>query len=94
MKRALILSVELSVALLATCVMLAQQPPTVASNEALIVDGVPPISASIAERIDAYTNYRMAFDWHPPRREMLIGTRFAENNAGTPPQDARRRAST
>ena len=76
MKRAWILSVVL----LATGVMLAQQPATVVPNEALIVDGVPPIPASIAERADAYTNYRMAniFDWHPQRREMLIGTRFAD----------------
>jgi hypothetical protein len=77
MKRASILSVVL---LATTCVMLAQQSATVAPNEALIVDGVPSIPASIAERADAYTNYRMAnvFDWHPQRREMLIGTRFEE----------------
>jgi dipeptidyl aminopeptidase/acylaminoacyl peptidase len=76
MKRASILSVVL----LATCVMLAQPPATVLPNEALIVDGVPQIPSSIAERADGYTNYRMAnvFDWHPQRREMLIGTRFAE----------------
>jgi dipeptidyl aminopeptidase/acylaminoacyl peptidase len=76
MKRAWIVGVFL----LATCIMLAQQPATVAPSEALIVDGIPPIAASIAERADAYTNYRMAnvFDWHPQRREMLIGTRFAD----------------
>jgi hypothetical protein len=70
----------LSVVLLATCVVLAQQPATISPNEALIMDGVPPIPASIAERADAYTNYRMAnvFDWHPQRREMLIGSRFAD----------------
>jgi dipeptidyl aminopeptidase/acylaminoacyl peptidase len=76
MKRAWILSLVL----LAASVMPAQQGATVVPNEALIVDSVPPIPASIAERADAYTNYRTAnvFDWHPQRREMLIGTRFAD----------------
>src|SRR5690348_8690080 len=76
MKRASILSLVL----LATCVMLAQQTGTIPPNEALIVDGVPPIPASIAERAEAYTNFRMAsvFDWHPQRPQMLIGTRFAD----------------
>jgi dipeptidyl aminopeptidase/acylaminoacyl peptidase len=62
---------------------IAQQagaPTSIAPNEALIVDGVPPVPGSIADRADAYTNYRMAFafSWHPKRREMLIGTRFAD----------------
>jgi hypothetical protein len=76
MKRAWIISLVL----LVTCVMLAQQPATIAPNEALIVDSIPPVSASIAERADAYTNYCGAnvFDWHPQKREMLISTRFAD----------------
>jgi len=32
------------------------------------------------ERAEAYTNFRTVsvFDWHPKRRELLIGTRFAD----------------
>jgi protease II len=48
--------------------------------ENLIVDGVPAIPASIPERANRYTESRSAavFAWHPQRREMLIGTRFAD----------------
>lgn len=63
-----------------SCLVLAQQTGVITPNDALIVDGIPPVPASIGERADAYTNYRTAgiFDWHPQRREMLIGTRFAD----------------
>lgn len=46
----------------------------------LTVEGVPPISASLAETLRRYTESRAALfaDWHPTRREMLIRTRFAE----------------
>lgn len=56
---------------------LAQQN-TIAPGENLVVDGVPGIPAALAEKIGRYTENRDAFqtDWHPTRREMLIGTRF------------------
>lgn len=46
----------------------------------LIVENIPPIPVSIAEKADQYGEFRTAilFDWHPTRREMLIGTRFAD----------------
>jgi dipeptidyl aminopeptidase/acylaminoacyl peptidase len=52
----------------------------VAPNENLIVEGIPPIPASLAENADRYTNFRAAVfaSWHPTRREMLISTRFAD----------------
>lgn len=46
----------------------------------LAVQGIPPIPAAIAERANRYTESRGAsvFAWHPQKRELLIGTRFAE----------------
>jgi Tol biopolymer transport system component len=50
----------------------------VTPNENLVVDGVPPVPASLADTIGRYTENRRALptDWHPTRREMLISTRF------------------
>jgi dipeptidyl aminopeptidase/acylaminoacyl peptidase len=52
----------------------------VTPNENLVADGLPPIPKALAERVAAYTESRGAvFEaWHPVRREMLIGTRFAD----------------
>jgi dipeptidyl aminopeptidase/acylaminoacyl peptidase len=56
------------------------QEAVVAPNENLVVEGIPPIPASLAEKADRYTNFRAATvaSWHPTRREMLISTRFAD----------------
>ncbi|MGZ4789606.1 MAG: S9 family peptidase [Terriglobales bacterium] len=79
MKRAYLLFLAV---LFASCLALSQQQSTIAPNDALIVESIPAIPASIAERANAYTNSRNAsvFSWHPQRREMLIGTRFADTN--------------
>jgi dipeptidyl aminopeptidase/acylaminoacyl peptidase len=55
------------------------QQAGVTPPENLVIEGVPPVSASIAELAGRYSENRSAFptDWHPQRREMLIGTRFA-----------------
>ena len=52
----------------------------VAPNENLVVDGVPPIPATVAEAARRYGDLRAAafWDWHPTERQMLIGTRFAD----------------
>src|SRR5450756_2504270 len=52
----------------------------VTPNENLVADGLPPIPRALAERVVAYTESRGAMfeAWHPKRREMLIGTRFAD----------------
>ena len=51
-----------------------------APNENLVIDGVPPVPASIAERASRFTNFRAALftSWNPSRREMLIATRFGD----------------
>ncbi len=51
-----------------------------APNENLVVDGVPPVPASIAEKASRYTNFRSAIftSWNPAKREMLIATRFGD----------------
>src|SRR4051812_22297791 len=55
-------------------------PTTLAPGENLIVQSIPPISLAAVERANRYTEFRSAsvFSWHPQRREMLIGTRFAD----------------
>ncbi|MBE9179740.1 S9 family peptidase [Oculatella sp. LEGE 06141] len=49
-------------------------------NDNLIAEGIPPISASLAETVDRYTEFRAASlaSWHPIEREMLISTRFGD----------------
>ncbi|MBV9659152.1 MAG: S9 family peptidase, partial [Verrucomicrobia bacterium] len=60
----------------------AAESPTIAPNEALVADGIPPIPAATAERAARYTDFRAAtlLDWHPTRREVLIATRFGDTN--------------
>ncbi|HXW16979.1 MAG TPA: S9 family peptidase [Candidatus Acidoferrales bacterium] len=52
----------------------------VVPGENLVVDGIPPIPVSLAEDVGRYGNFRSATisSWHPAKREMLIGTRFAD----------------
>lgn len=49
-------------------------------NENLVLEGIPPIPATLAEVGDRYTEFRSASlaSWHPVRREMLISTRFGD----------------
>jgi dipeptidyl aminopeptidase/acylaminoacyl peptidase len=56
------------------------QEAVVAPNENLVVEGIPPVPAAVAEKADRYTNFRSALftSWNPARREMLIATRFAD----------------
>ena len=56
------------------------QEPTIRPNDALILEKIPPIPVSIAEKAAKYTDYRTAttYGWHPTKREILIGTRFAD----------------
>ena len=57
----------------------AANEPSIAPPESLVLDNVPNLPASLAETAARYAENRSAFptDWHPTRREMLIGTRFA-----------------
>jgi dipeptidyl aminopeptidase/acylaminoacyl peptidase len=56
------------------------QSDQILPNENLVVEGVPPIPASLATSVERYSNYRGASiaSWHSERREMLISTRFAD----------------
>src|SRR6266705_1532763 len=56
------------------------QTGVVTPNENLVPDGIPPVPAPIAETARRYSEFRSAssWDWHPTRREMIIGTRFGD----------------
>jgi dipeptidyl aminopeptidase/acylaminoacyl peptidase len=58
------------------------QQNVVEPGENLVVEGIPPIPASLAEIVARYAEFRAAGfqDWHPLKREMLISTRFADTN--------------
>jgi dipeptidyl aminopeptidase/acylaminoacyl peptidase len=60
--------------------MLPAQTETVQAPENLVVDGIPPIPAALAETAGRYGNYRTAVlrDWNPEKRQMLIATRFGD----------------
>ena len=51
----------------------------VAPNANLVVQGIPPIPASVAEAVARYTDFRghRFVDWHPERAEMLVAHRGA-----------------
>jgi dipeptidyl aminopeptidase/acylaminoacyl peptidase len=59
---------------------LAGQQDIFAPGDNLVVEGIPPIPAALAADVDQYGNFRSAAisSWHPTKREMLIGTRFAD----------------
>src|ERR1043165_1803008 len=54
--------------------------PVVVPGDNLVVEGVPPIPATLPEEVRRYTEFRSATlaSWHPVRREMLISTRFGD----------------
>src|SRR2546421_8572706 len=59
---------------------LLAQTSAIAPGDNLVTDGVPPVPASIAEAARRYSELRSGalLDWHPARREMLVGTRFGD----------------
>jgi len=54
-------------------------PTTVAPNANLLVQGIPPIPATLAQQAARYTDFRghNFIEWHPLRREMLVSHRKA-----------------
>lgn len=66
--------------ILSAWLLASQQQPNLAIADNLLVEGIPPIPASIAEGVRRYTEFRGASlnAWNPKRREMLIGTRFGD----------------
>ncbi|MCW5662738.1 MAG: S9 family peptidase [Piscinibacter sp.] len=57
----------------------AAAEPVIAPNPALVVQGIPPVPARLADAVARYTDFRgHAFvEWHPLRREMLVTHRPA-----------------
>ena len=51
-------------------------------NDKLVVQGIPPIPRSVADEVARYADFRGHgfVDWHPFRREMLVGYRRAGGN--------------
>ncbi|HET9281335.1 MAG TPA: prolyl oligopeptidase family serine peptidase [Candidatus Angelobacter sp.] len=58
----------------------ASQAAVIKPGDNLVVENIPPIPAAIAEKANQYGEFRAAGlqDWAPVKREMLIGTRFAD----------------
>jgi dipeptidyl aminopeptidase/acylaminoacyl peptidase len=56
------------------------QSALIVPGDNLVVEGVPPIPATLAEEVRRYTEFRSAAlsGWHPTRREILISTRFGD----------------
>ncbi|HZR28156.1 MAG TPA: prolyl oligopeptidase family serine peptidase [Terriglobales bacterium] len=81
MRQRLLVSFLLFVSLLLTAQdRKASQEQVLAPAGNLVIENIPPIPASIAEKANQYAESRLAalYSWHPSRREMLIGTRFAD----------------
>jgi dipeptidyl aminopeptidase/acylaminoacyl peptidase len=57
-------------------------PPPIVPNENLVVEGIPSLPGTLAEKAGRYTESRSAsfLSWHPSRREMLIATRFGDTS--------------
>ncbi|HEX8424129.1 MAG TPA: hypothetical protein VF634_11985, partial [Pyrinomonadaceae bacterium] len=68
-------------AFLLACTLTAlAQSGEIVPGDNLVVEGIPKIPATLAERVGRYTELRSATltSWHPTRREMLINTRFGD----------------
>jgi protease II len=58
----------------------AQTAAVIAPPDTVMAEGIPAIPAALADKVGRYSEFRSATiqSWHPTRREMLIGTRFAD----------------
>ena len=58
----------------------AQQAAPLKPANNLVIENIPPISASLFEQTARYGESRAAlvYDWRPTRRELLIGPRFGD----------------
>ena len=77
------LAVPLLLTALGACAVAADEPAEVlAPGENLVVEGLPSVPAALVDSAGRYADYRSAalLDWHPTRRAILIGTRFADTN--------------
>jgi dipeptidyl aminopeptidase/acylaminoacyl peptidase len=69
-----------AVAALLPCRAFAQTGAAPTAPENLVTDGVPSIPTRVADAARRYGEVRAAsfWDWHPVRREMIVGTRFGD----------------
>lgn len=72
-------AIAAAVALLASSVAAAE---TVAPPAALVLDGVPPIPAELAKKLEPYCDFRIhsLLSWHPREREVLVNRRLEVTN--------------
>lgn len=72
----------LSLFLVPSNLLVNAQDATLQPTDNLVVQGLPKIPAAVVDEVRRYTEARGAsfMDWHPTKREMLIGTRFANSN--------------
>jgi len=73
-------AVLLTVLLAASLPFASAQTRLIAPGDSLVAEGIPPIPASLADKVGRYSEFRFATlqSWHPAKREMLIATRFAD----------------
>src|SRR5262245_51148477 len=66
--------------LLSVAIALPALGQTIRPGDNLVLENVPAIPTAVADKADRYGEFRAAGiqDWHPKRREMLIGTRFGD----------------
>lgn len=71
----------LSLAVLLLTTIVVAQEATIPIRDNLMVEGIPPLPASLVNEVRSYTESRGAglADWHPLRKEMLISTRFGNS---------------
>lgn len=55
-------------------------PAVIRPGDNLVLENVPAVPASVAEKANQYGEFRSAalYSWHPQRRELLMGTRFSD----------------
>ena len=72
----------LGIALLAALPAQATNGDAIRPPEALVLQGVPPISADLPKKTAPYTDFRASrvTAWHPAKREMLISTRVKNSS--------------
>jgi len=59
-----------------------QSSQNISIPDSIAAESVPAIPVSLADTVARYSEFRTASfeDWHPTKRQMLIGTRFADTN--------------
>ncbi|HNS22966.1 MAG TPA: S9 family peptidase [Sedimentisphaerales bacterium] len=79
-RSALLLAVVIGVCISCSVRVALGQTGEIRPGENLVVQGLPPIPASLADEVRRYTESRSASlaDWHPTERSILISTRFAD----------------